>query len=522
MYRVLLADDEVLDLEGMRKFIPWREMGLEVVGAVNNGFAACEVIDREPIDILVTDIRMPNMSGLELAKRALQKQEHLRIIFVSGHQDFNYVKQAISLNAHGYVLKPMDDKELIDSLGRLCQDLNQKKRDRETEHAFKQMVPIVKNEYLMKLLDGEMNDSSSEILDHEYGLDSLTWPAKVAIVEIDDYSWKLNPYKDEKRDKLIGNFYGELSSDFHDYGIGHACKISKQRTALILDEKVDHEDLRELIARIKTTFPFTITIGLGESVSGITELHVSYSQAVEAIDSKMFRGKGKLITYDKVGSTDIQEIRNMDERVEAMLAAMSRYDLVGIHDELHGLFQTSTKIGSRITIHNFAMYLVMKLNEYLRTMNEDLFKLLGMELKNLDILLQFETIDDIHKWLRNRVFEISEILFTKKQTKNGKLVQSILASVSDRLEDNITLREVADQFSFSPNYLGVLFKEETGQNFSDYIISLRMEKAQQLLRATNLKIYEVASQVGYRYLPYFSRQFKETIGMTPLEFRRKR
>jgi two-component system response regulator YesN len=145
-----------------------------------------------------------------------------------------------------------------------------------------------------------------------------------------------------------------------------------------------------------------------------------------------------------------------------------------------------------------------------------------MELKNLDILLQFETIDDIHKWLRNRVFEISEILYTKKQTKNGKLVQSILASVSDRLQDNITLREVADQFSFSPNYLGVLFKEETGQNFSDYIISLRMEKAQQLLRGTNLKIYEVASKVGYRYLPYFSRQFKDTIGMTPLEFRRKR
>lgn len=175
LYKVLLADDEILDLEGMRKFIPWQEMGLEVVEAVNNGFAACEVIEREHIDILVTDIRMPNMSGLELAKKALEKQENLRIIFVSGHQDFNYVKQAISLNAHGYVLKPMDDKELIESLNKLCLDLNRKKKVRDTEEAYKQMVPIVKNEYLMQLLDGPGESNASELLEKEYQMDSLDW-----------------------------------------------------------------------------------------------------------------------------------------------------------------------------------------------------------------------------------------------------------------------------------------------------------------------------------------------------------
>ncbi|QMV43514.1 response regulator [Cohnella cholangitidis] len=521
MYKVLLADDEVLDLEGMRKFIPWQEMGLEVVEAVNNGFAACEVIEREHIDILVTDIRMPNMSGLELAKKALEKQENLRIIFVSGHQDFNYVKQAISLNAHGYVLKPMDDKELIESLNKLCLDLNRKKKVRDTEEAYKQMVPIVKNEYLMQLLDGPSDSNASEWLEKEYQLDSLDWPARVALVEIDDYFWKLNPYEDDKRKKMLSWYYEELAESFKRNGIAHVCRITKQRTALLLDGNVALHALNEVVADIKTMFPFTITIGLGGAVDGLSEIYVSYGQAVEAIDSKMFRGKGKLIRYDKVGSHEIQDIKSLDERLEAMLIAMSNYDLVRIHDELSGLFQITSRMGSRITIHNFAMYLVMKLNDYLRANNEDLFKLLGMELKNLDILLQFETIDDIHKWLRYRVFEISEMLNSKKHTKNGKLIQAIIASVSDRLQDNITLREVADQFSFSPNYLGVLFKEETGQNFSDYIIALRMEKAQRLLKSSKLKIYEVADRVGYRYLPYFSRQFRETIGMTPLEYRRK-
>ncbi|WP_239614951.1 response regulator [Cohnella mopanensis] len=521
MYKVLLADDEILDLEGMRKFIPWGDLGLEVVGAVNNGFAACEVIETEKIDILVTDIRMPNMSGLELAQKALEKQNNLRIIFVSGHQDFNYVKQALSLNAHGYVLKPMDDRELIDSLNKLRQDLDQKKKERNTEEAYKQMVPIVKNEYLTQLLEGPMESASSELLDKEYRLDRLDWPVRVALIEIDDYSWKLNPYEDEKRKKMLSCFYEELSKCFNKYGITHVCRISKQRTALLLEENVDLHTMDEVLSRIKDVFPFTITIGLGAAVASLTEIYTSYGQAVEAIESKMFLGKGKLIAYDNVGSHETRDMKSLDEHLDAMLAAMAHYDLVRIHDELSGLFQITSVMGSRVTVHNFAMYLVMKLNDHLRAMNEDLFKLLGMELKNLDILLQFETIDDIHKWLRYRVFELSEMLYRKKHTKNGKLVQAVITSVSDRLQDNITLREVADKFSFSPNYLGVLFKEETGQNFSDFIIGLRMEKAQQLLKNTKLKIYEVASLVGYRYLPYFSRQFRETIGMTPLEYRRK-
>ncbi|WP_327204768.1 helix-turn-helix transcriptional regulator [Paenibacillus sp. DMB20] len=96
----------------------------------------------------------------------------------------------------------------------------------------------------------------------------------------------------------------------------------------------------------------------------------------------------------------------------------------------------------------------------------------------------------------------------------------MIDDVKERLHESITLRDVANRFSFSPNYLGVLFKEETGQNFSDYVIALRMEKARELLSTTKLKIYEVAAQTGYQYLPYFSRQFKETYGMTPLEYRR--
>lgn len=126
MYKALIVDDEILDLEGMRTFIPWTELGLEVVDAVHNGFEALSVMESESIDVLVTDVHMPGMSGLDLVRKAKELYGRIKVIFVSGYQDFNYVKQAISLHAYNYVLKPMDDTELTEALKKSCWSLTRK------------------------------------------------------------------------------------------------------------------------------------------------------------------------------------------------------------------------------------------------------------------------------------------------------------------------------------------------------------------------------------------------------------
>ncbi|MCM3630128.1 response regulator [Paenibacillus glycanilyticus] len=267
MYKVLIADDEVLDLEGMRLFIPWAELGLEVVAAVNNGFDAYEVLKDGKIDILVTDVHMPSMSGLELARKAQETEacSDLRVIFVSGYQDFHYVKQALSLRAYSYVLKPMDDAELVEALVHVIKELNEASRRQEEERQWKE-----------------------------------------------------------------------------------AARRAPHR----------HAPLPE-------------------------------SASVE-------------------------------------------------------------------------------------------------------------------------------------QGKHTKLIQEMIIYMKEHLHRSLTLKEVADRFAFSPNYLGLMFKEEMGVGFSEFVIAMRMEKAGELLKDPKVKIYEVADQVGYRYMPYFSRQFKETFGMTPNEFRRQR
>lgn len=514
MYKVLLVDDEILDLEGMKAFIPWNELGMEVVAAVNNGFAAWEIVENEAIDILVTDVRMPNMTGLELAKNALAKQRNLKIVFISGYQDFNYVKQALSLNACNYVLKPMDDSELIDSLLQVRNELDQEKKKLHKENAIKEIFPIVKNEYMLQLLHGTVDPKTHELLLKEYGMDRLSWPLYTAVLEMDDLAWKLPSHLTEQKQRTMEHLYDILSRN-----IDHLCRTAKERFALLVSEP---EQLLEIYGALdRERLPFSITIGVGEAALNWNELPRSYQEANEALDFKMFAGKGRLIHVSEVERTEVEVAQSIDLQLDALLNATATYDLVRIHDELAQLYQLAIKLKSKIVIQSFTMMVITKLDNYLRMMNEDFFEMLELELHDLSIVQQFETIDDIHSWLRRRIYELSEKLQAKNQQKNRKVINEIIDEVKLNLQHNITLKDIADKYFFSPNYLGQLFKETTGRNFSEYIIMLRMEKASELLRKTNAKVYEIADQVGYRYLPYFSKQFKEWSGMSPLEYRRK-
>ncbi|MEF2967126.1 response regulator [Paenibacillus sp. M1] len=525
MYKVLLADDELLDLEGMKRFIPWERLGMEVVEAVSNGFAACEVLNRQAVDILVTDVNMPNMSGLELARIAIDKKPNVRIIFVSGYQDFHYVKEALSLKACSYVLKPMDDEELISSLLAAAEELGLEERQRETEENYRRMKPMAQNDLLIRLLEGELAwDSSGSLmkLAASYGLDRLQGPLRAAVLEIDDLQW-LKAGESElaaARDKLE-NSLKRLYEIIYSNGL-YSCKLTRNRIAVVLHGEGLGRCLEEIRGSIDATISTALTVGLGEEVRHISDLPLSYKQALEALDGKMFFGRGQVINYEDVRrAPELSDAKTLDIRLDALFQAMTDYDLVRVHDEIDNLFKSVSTLRSKFTVYNLAMYIVFKLDHYLQSLDEDLFELLGMELHSLDVVLKFEMMGDIRSWLVRKVFEISEMIRKKRATKNSRLIREILKTMKERIKENITLKDMAEQFSFSPNYLGHLFKEEVGKNFSEVLVGMRMEQARDLLKNPSMKIYEVADRVGYRYIPYFSRQFKETFGMTPMEFRKK-
>lgn len=524
MYNVLLVDDEMLDLEGMRQFIPWKELGMEVVGAANNAFAACDILDQQAVDIIVSDVNMPNMSGLELARIAIEKKTDIRVIFVSGYQDFSYVKQALALKAYSYVLKPMDDKELITALQKVREDLDEEQQRREVEEAYQHMIPMAKNDLLIRLFEGEWeSDGQAGMykLVKSYGLDKLEWPVRVAVLELDYFNW-LQEQDHLARHQLSKDFIYEVNTMGQKHGMPHCYKVSSYRIALLMNDQKKEKFIEDIYSSIRAKFPVTMTVGVGKPAFTMGQIHTSYRQAMEAVDGKMFISKGNLIMYETVSSEPgMIDARMLDTHMDTLFKAMKEYELVLIYDEIDKLFRSVSSLRSKFTIHNLAMYIIWKLDQQLKDVDEDLFEILGMELNSLDILLQFDTISDIRSWLVLKTFEISEYLRSKSESVNHKLIREIIQMMKDKMSENFTLKDIAQQFSFSPNYLGFLFKEETGKTFSEVLSQLRMEQAGKLLKDPTSKIYEIASKVGYRYLPYFSRQFKEAYGMTPMEYRKR-
>ncbi len=519
MYKTLIVDDEILDLDGMRSFIPWTELGLEVVAAVHNGFEAMSVIERESIDILVTDVHMPSMSGLELVKKAKERFDRVKVIFVSGYQDFNYVKEAISLNAYSYVLKPMDDEELIGALRKIVMELDGEKQRERNEQAYRQ---VAKNEYLLQLLEGLVTEDTTDILLEQYELKHVCWPARAAVMELDDLSWKLDPVSGRSKQEWFNRFYESALPLLEAEGIRHLCRTSNQRIFLIAEYGGRVPDLASVVQQLHELHPFTVTVGIGEETEYLLGLRESYLEALAALDYKLMLGKGKVIEHHKLKNEDPQEKPSMDIPLEPLLNAVLHYDLVNISDEVDRFFAMAAGMRSRVQIQFYVLNLWSRLESQLKSVSENMFHALQHDgLSRPDRMLNCETIDDMRSWLRYRLFSAAEIIQSKRQKKSAKLVEEMIRYVKQQLNDNVTLKEVADHLSFSPNYLGSLFKEVTGTNFSEYVIAMRMEKAGELLKDPRIKIYEVADQVGYRYMPYFSRQFKEAFGMTPGEFRRK-
>ncbi|MFC5404895.1 helix-turn-helix domain-containing protein [Cohnella soli] len=516
MYRALLVDDEDLDLYGLTHFIPWDRLGIVVAASVNSGYAAMSVLEHEQIDILVTDIRMPNMTGLELARKASALWPNMQTIFVSGVQDFHYAKEALTLNAANYVLKPVDDDELTRSLERVVDALNLSKERDRMETAYMQLAPMAHRQWLLEALEGsaDVNDAGNEA----GGVEPPMLNGRIAVVEIDDIAWKIAGLSEEERSSLSDSigYWVERSKEA---GCVHLCRIAPHRLAVVLEEAPAW--LKLAIEGLGHAFPVTATVGIGGSFERLGDIGRSYREALKALSCKWFEGKGRIIEIGNIRHMELENAHRIDIRLDALFTAITRHEPERIRMEVDDLFGLARRSGSKLAVNHFVARVLIKLDDYLAGLNTDLFALLDIDAEQLDELNHYETVEDLRTWFLERFLTIADLLNARKQRKNRKLIEEVMAYVTERIGEQLTLRDVGNHFSYSHNYIGQLFREETGSSFTDFVIQVRLEKARDLLQHSNLKIYEISERVGYSNLTYFSKQFKECYGVSPGEYRKQ-
>lgn len=519
MYRAVVVDDERYDLEGLRQLIPWKELGIEVICWENRPLKALQFIEANDIDMLITDIKMPVLSGLELAKRAKDLNPALKKLFISGYQDFEFAKQALDLKADGYVLKPVDDHELITTLQMIVAAMDESK---EMTVALKETYEWRKHEYISQLLEGKLDELSTQSVQEHISLDWDDSCSSVVLIELDRVIL-VHKGNEKNMQQQIESNIKRIAELLSEHRINDWCKLSNNRIALLIDNRVHklEELLIALMESIRTSIKMTVTMSYTLPVKSLKELAASYEQAKELLSYKMFLGKNRIISPYEAKPKVSKHVEDMDPIIERMSVATVNYELVEIYDCMEQLFAAVQTFDNPIKVHHFAQHITIKLQHELNKINESFQSLLGWDSDNVDHIMQLETIQEIEGWLRRTLFEVSETVYTKRQKRNFKLFEEIVSYVEQKLSGDITLREVANYFAYSPNHLGYLFKDAMGVTFNEFLLAKRMEKAKSLLRNHKLKVYEVADQIGYKSLTHFSRTFREAVGVTPGEFRKQ-
>jgi two-component system response regulator YesN len=517
---ILLVDDEVIDLEWLRRRVAGSgHFPSHSVRTATSGFAALKLMEQHHIDIILSDIRMPIMTGVEFARKAKELNPEVEIVFISGHQDFSYAKEAIQLNASDYLLKPVDDDELSRMLAGLCAKIE---KERKQHISLSETLTLVNQELLLRWFNAS---APGQVEGHIHSVLTpyLQGSSAVAMIEIDDMAWKIQGWSEEKRSSWSSSASQFIRDFAQEHNLGMVITTYDYHFVILaaVQEQYFTALLEELIRRFYQEFASSITIGRGMYTTELDKLHDSYRQAQAALSIKWIVGKNRLIQDASEWHPKEKIASDLEEIVDRMLKAMLDYDLTTVDDCLLQLFAGDSPLSQKNDIYDIIIRITSKLHADLRQMNEHLYEILNWDSHHPFVLFQFETVHDILSWLRRRFFELSELLYLKRQRQKRKLIDEITEYVKGRLDQKITLNEVAAHFDFTPNYLGHLFKVETNSLFSDFVGELRMKRVCELLEDPTKKVYEIAEQAGYKNIIYFNRQFKQVMGMSPGEYRKK-
>ena len=488
MYKVYLLDDEPFILEGLRYIVDWQDYGFEIVGSANNGEDGLKGILSMDIDLVITDIMMPKMTGLELIETLIKSNYQTNFIVLSAFQEFQYAKKAISMGAQNYILKPIDTEELEKSI------INIKNKLKEKENRNKDKE-VVNNSLLLKIItekDYENIDYLKEKL--KYNVEY-----RVGIIELK------NKDKDiYKVLKVISNMKKYLY-----------CIENKSKAIFIIDYKFNDEYIEELTNiknQITDLIDDIVYISLGQIIKDLKDINISYESAKEISEYKIIYPD---ISWIKEYKEKNNENIDIDIDFEDLKSLLINKDFANASLYIESKF-------SKLKEDNLnpkkikAKALEVFLNVYNYINESKLMKNLSIYLENA---INKNTIDEIQLELINMI-NFMKTKLENTQESISPVIIKLLNHIEKNYQKDLNLKEISDSLNINSIYLGQLFQKEIGILFSDYINNFRINKAKDLLANTSLKASEIGELVGYSNKNYFYRKFKSIVGITPSEWRK--
>lgn len=515
MYRVLIVDDEPVIRNGIKAFIDWEREGLAVAADCANGVEALSLMESLPVDILITDIKMPLMNGIQLMQQSLQLYPRLKVIMVSSYSDFEFVREGLKLGAVDYLLKPtLEAEDLLAVLMRCIASLEEEKK-RESELSRSQLDTVYRDR---RKLEQELKRLIvlEQECDYKWVPEWMNHTITCAYVMLDDAH--------ELRE-IHGNLHAQLLLEdlqelfYTETKEGLAALVTSDSSLFLLLPDGMHEagpllhQWKQLLAHI-----FGVSVSLGICpLQGIHEIRHGFTKSRHACQERFFQGVGNIFSANEVNGAalrqqdaDIAEIPNWTMLAEQI---RGRSPISNIIKQVHDRWS-----GGQLDPAHIKQEACSLLTE---TFQNSVDK--GTLPELLDHVRSVETLERLEGILCRLLEEVGKGPSLKQPDRgySGQLITKALSYIHSHYTEDLTLQSTADAVHVSKSYFSLLFKKQTGQNFIDYLIDLRVREAKRLLVMNEFRIYEVAEAAGFNDVKYFSKLFKKITGFTPVEFREK-
>ncbi|EFM08469.1 two component transcriptional regulator, AraC family [Paenibacillus curdlanolyticus YK9] len=544
MLQLLLVDDERSVVETLAETIPWESCGVGVVHEALSGAQALDILETNPIDIVITDIRMPGMSGIELITIIHSRWPHIKSILLSGYADFAYAKQAIAQQSFDYLLKPVSDEDLIDSVTRVGNQIREKWEEvasfRKALYAFNEHLPLLRSNTLNELLRGKRY-TESDLADKMKQLNlpfvagdqmcMLLIRMEARFTELPGQDWALMEY-------AICNIVGELMDS--DYVVWHArdshdyiVLVVKPRTTGSSASTPDKDDPKALLARYAAQIQTNVHNYLKGEVSILVggwgqfpaQAKEIYDHAVTSMRRRMGHGQGLFLTLPEQAETgSINTVWPLYEP-PTLLSLLDAGRFEDVEKKIRQIFQGMLQAGDEQDFD-----LSEQLIEAYHVLAGAFAYIIHKNGKQLSVVLSAEdlkyfrspaysTAAQLLDWSIRILSSIRSDAAQEQSDNHSSIVRLVRSFVDLNLAKDVSLPAIADHVHLHPVYLSKIYKVETGEALTEYVYRLRMEKAAFLLRTTAAKVLEIAEAVGYNNTAYFIRVFKKYYEATPQDYR---
>ena len=545
MLKIFLAEDEVIVRETIKRMIPWEELGFELVGEAADGEMALPLLIRQKPDLLITDIKMPFMDGLTLAKLAKKELPELKIVILSGYDDFNYAKQAINIGVEDYLLKPITKNALIERISEIRSRYEHEKTQKEYYEKFqREMQAYEKNssrDFFEALVRGSMDMMEVYKKAEKLGVDIVAEAYNILIFTMnseEDFSGQKEGYSEweaETLEMLEEFFSGHPSamlfrSNIFSYGV--LLKGQKESIKEITKECVGK--IQGILNRKESKREWFLAVG--QPVERLSQIKKSYHTASRAFSQRYLYGEN-ILYYDEMemmehrsGQADTNDnayLKKVD--VNALNPAiLQKFLSNGIQEEIENFVKDYFYAIGQEPMESlvFRNYVILNVRFSVITF----LKGLGCDTEGMEPENTEEILVESGKNIENAIAYAEKMIsraITIRDQNSGNKNRSILKTAVDfidehYMDEDISLNTAANVANVSSNHFSALFSQNMGQTFIEYLTSLRMNKAKELLRCTGMRSSEIAGEIGYKDAHYFSYLFKKTQGMTPSDYRKVR